>query len=236
MKTTEDSIFDSDRHERQNFEEEPLEEEELSGAKRNILLAASEVFAEQGFFRGTTREISGRASVNFAAINYYFGNKEQLYFSVLSYWKKTLLKKYPIDAINDSELPADSRLRLFIRMMLCMLMDKESPPWLGKLFTREVVIESTNAFESIVKDEIKMVFGSLYDIVAELLEDSAPRERVQLCTVSILGQCVFFYTSRPVFRSVYLAEQRIDMDNIDVLVEHVYQFSMSAILAYGPAP
>ena len=80
--------------------EEIQEEDVLSEAKRNILLAASESFAEHGFRHGTTRDIAKRANVNIGAINYHFGTKEQLYFFVLNYWKKKVLKKYPVDVFG----------------------------------------------------------------------------------------------------------------------------------------
>ena len=48
-----------------------------------ILDAALEVFAEQGLGSGTLREITQRAEVNLAAVNYYFGSREALVRAVL---------------------------------------------------------------------------------------------------------------------------------------------------------
>ena len=57
-------------------------------ARLKILEAAGEVFAEGGYRDVTVREICRKASVNVAAINYYFGDKEGLYEAVLSEFRK----------------------------------------------------------------------------------------------------------------------------------------------------
>lgn len=52
--------------------------------RERIIAAAKEVFIEQGFDLATVREITLRADVNVAAINYYFGSKEELISEVLN--------------------------------------------------------------------------------------------------------------------------------------------------------
>lgn len=46
--------------------------------EENILFAAEKLFAEQGFDKTSTREISREANVNISMISYYFGSKEKL--------------------------------------------------------------------------------------------------------------------------------------------------------------
>ncbi len=48
-----------------------------------LLDAARDVFAESGYYNATVRDISMRAGVNVAAINYHFGDKLELYTEVL---------------------------------------------------------------------------------------------------------------------------------------------------------
>jgi AcrR family transcriptional regulator len=49
-----------------------------------MLNAAEELFAERGYHGTSVRQITERAAVNLAAINYHFKDKESLYRSVLS--------------------------------------------------------------------------------------------------------------------------------------------------------
>lgn len=52
--------------------------------RERIISAARDVFIEQGFDLATVREITLRANVNVAAINYYFGSKDELISEVLN--------------------------------------------------------------------------------------------------------------------------------------------------------
>ena len=51
--------------------------------KDQILDAAEDLFAEQGFAATSMRQLTARASVNLAAVNYHFGSKEDLAVAVL---------------------------------------------------------------------------------------------------------------------------------------------------------
>ena len=46
--------------------------------RERLLEAAGEVFAERGFREATVRGICKRANANNAAVNYHFGEKEEL--------------------------------------------------------------------------------------------------------------------------------------------------------------
>ena len=58
-------------------------ERDPEGRKERILTAAGAVFSKAGFDAGSVREISRRARVNVAAVNYYFDSKAGLYREVL---------------------------------------------------------------------------------------------------------------------------------------------------------
>jgi len=55
-----------------------------TSARERILLAALQVFAEQGFDGARTRDIAERASANLGLIQYYFEGKEQLWRAAVS--------------------------------------------------------------------------------------------------------------------------------------------------------
>lgn len=53
--------------------------------EENILFAAEELFATQGFAGTSTREICKAANINISMISYYFGSKEKLYEKLVEY-------------------------------------------------------------------------------------------------------------------------------------------------------
>jgi len=60
-----------------------MTQEELT-TKDKIIEVAHKLFADKGFNGASIREIAKEASVNIAAINYHFGNKESLYSATIS--------------------------------------------------------------------------------------------------------------------------------------------------------
>jgi len=54
------------------------------GTKTRILDAAEDIFIEQGFEAMSLRQITSRAAVNLAAVNYHFGTKEALIHAMLA--------------------------------------------------------------------------------------------------------------------------------------------------------
>jgi AcrR family transcriptional regulator len=85
------------------------------GARNQILKAAIEVFAEQGYSGAATREIAGRANVKLSLLSYYFGGKEGLWHACA----QTILKGYAgrLNRIRaqGSGLDAKARLKILLR-------------------------------------------------------------------------------------------------------------------------
>lgn len=59
---------------------------EYSEKQIQIMEAAEQLFAEQGFAGTSVRDIAEKAGVNLAMISYYFGSKEKLMEAMFSYW------------------------------------------------------------------------------------------------------------------------------------------------------
>ena len=73
-----------------------------SWSRASSTRSATDVFAENGFDRAPVREITRRASVNQAAINYHFGGKEALYHEVL---------RLAVAALSDASLLDEKKNR-----------------------------------------------------------------------------------------------------------------------------
>jgi len=87
------------------------------GARERIILAAIDILEKDGARGITTRRIAVEAGVNSAAVNYYFGSKEELVRQVLSL---TLSHGFTdwIEILRDGSLDAPSRLYAVLSIML----------------------------------------------------------------------------------------------------------------------
>ncbi|MGI8966525.1 MAG: CerR family C-terminal domain-containing protein [Limisphaerales bacterium] len=202
---------------------EPLSAE----TRQNLLEAAGKVFAEVGFRAATVREICQRAQANIAAVNYYFGDKEKLYSEVLRFSQQRALEKYPPDFGLKSNAPAEQRLNAFVHSFLLRIFDESPVARHAKLMAREM-IEPTSALDLLVAERIRPLAQQLSGIVRELLGAGASRELIRLSSMSIVSQCVFYHHCRPVVQRLF-PEQKFSVRDIDLLAEHITQFSLAAL-------
>jgi TetR/AcrR family transcriptional regulator, regulator of cefoperazone and chloramphenicol sensitivity len=197
------------------------------GTRERLLQAAGEVFAEHGFRAATVREICGRAKVNVAAVNYHFRDKEGLYAEVLKYAHRYALETYPPTPRPDATATPEERLRIFVHSFFRRILDEGRPAWHGKLMAREIV-EPTAALDDVVGRSIRPQQEVLVSIVRDLAGPDVPRSRVQLCVLSVVGQCLHFYLARPVITRLY-PSVTYSQEQIEELADHVTGFSLAAI-------
>ena len=196
----------------------------------SILEAAGEIFAEQGFRKTTVREICKRSGVNLAAINYYFGDKERLYLAVLKYYRELAIQKYPITFdFNEKDTPKE-KLSNFIHTFIYRFLEEGKMALFGKLLAREFT-ESTGALDVLVDEFIRPTFIKLSSIVREILGNKSTDKQVELCAMSIIGQCLYFRNARPIIFRLRYKEGYTDED-IKEIAEHIINFSLKGLRNY----
>jgi AcrR family transcriptional regulator len=89
----------------------PVAARRSDDAKRRILSAAQEIFAEKGYESATVRQIAARASIHASMINRYFETKEQLFALAC----ETRLNFPDLSRFNKSEI-GDRLAEKFIRL------------------------------------------------------------------------------------------------------------------------
>ena len=203
------------------------EESEQTKTRERILTAACEVFAKQGFRDTTIRDICQQATVNVAAVNYYFGSKENLYEEVCKYlFGLSLGNADPRFTLNEGNTPEEN-LRKFIRDFLVNLLSQDRSNWRHMIMSREMV-DPTSALTIVIRDMIKPRFQQLYSVVESLLGENAQDELIRRCCLSITGQCLYYRFAQPVVLKLN-PQQKFDKTGIEKLANHIAQFSLNAI-------
>ena len=195
--------------------------------QQKLLAAACEVFAENGFKNTTVRDICNRAEVNVAAINYHFGNKEKLYEAVWENSNRAAVKKR-MDELDLARTDApEIRIRLFVKTLLRNILDQNRPEWDFRIVAHEM-ISPTAAFDKIVDRVVRPGFLFLRDLVQEILGEDVPKEKIEKCTLSIVGQCLYYRFANPVVRQL-LPEQTFYEKGLEEIADHITEFSLAAL-------
>ncbi len=208
-----------------------INEKKITAKAESILESAGEIFAQQGFRRTTVREICKRCKVNLAAINYYFGDKERLYLACLKYYQSIAAKTIPLNfGINPSD-PPQKNLGTYIQTFMFRLLQEDKQTLFGRLLAHEF-FEPTGALDSLIEESIKPSFYFLSSLVREVLGNNLPEKKVELCTMSIIGQCFYFRNAQPVIFRLR-GKDKYSNDDIKEIADHIINFSLKALESYS---
>ncbi|UCE78407.1 MAG: TetR/AcrR family transcriptional regulator [Nitrospiraceae bacterium] len=159
----------------ENFETQQVD------TKQRILDAAEHLFAHEGFKGTSLRDVTGRAGVNLAAVNYHFGSKEALLRAVMERRLIPLnqVRIERITKVRDSALqkgqrpPVKELLRAFIEPTLQF---KESSPGaedfvalVGRSFS-DPDDTVRNVFMKLIWPLFQLIFETFHEALPELSE------------------------------------------------------------------
>ena len=163
-----------------------------------VLEAAGRVFAERGFAEATSKEICERAGVNAAAVNYYFGGKENLYEEVLVEAHRQVLSLEDLDEILLSGDAPEEKLRAFLKRMI-KTAALSAELWGIKVYLREMASPSqfvTKAMATTVLPKADKLRALVREITG-LPQDSPRLQRATGFTViPCIGMIMFPETLR----------------------------------------
>jgi len=191
--------------------------------RRKLIDAAGAVFAERGLHAATTKEITKRAGVNGAAINYHFRDKFELYAAVIRH----ALSITPVaqSARVLTGRPED-RLRAHVEELIDDLYSPSRPAWRATLLAHEFV-QPTAALDGVMEELIRPRANLVHDIVRGILGPKASEEQVLRAAMSIGAQCFMYLYQSEVVRRLH--PQLVRDENPGKVVEHIVEFSLAAL-------
>lgn len=193
--------------------------------RARLLEAAGREFAEKGFRAATIRAIIRRVGANLAAVNYHFGDKENLYtLAVIEAHRGCAgAASGPGDDASDPAARLRAQVRHFLGDVLAV--DKAGS-WHHDLMLRELV-RPTAASETLVREVIRPRFRRLCEVLQQIRPDLEGR-RLEATVFSVVGQCLFYKIGRSIGERVVGVAAFGALD-LDYLTDHITAFTLAAL-------
>jgi TetR/AcrR family transcriptional regulator, regulator of cefoperazone and chloramphenicol sensitivity len=204
--------------------------EDQDPTKVRLIEAAGEEFAGKGYDAARVRTICDRAGANVAAVNYHFGDKEQLYVETVLDAHRCGMELGEYDALAASG-PAE-QLRCFIHHFLTRVLAINHPEdWRHRLMLREM-LQPTSASDVLVRESIRPHFERLQQVMRQFCPDADER-KLNALSFSVIGQCLHYRMARPVTERLIGPEAFHALD-LDFLTDHITSFCLAALGSVPP--
>jgi TetR/AcrR family transcriptional regulator, regulator of cefoperazone and chloramphenicol sensitivity len=198
--------------------------------KERILDAAEVLFAQKGYQAVSVREITSTAECNLAAVNYHFGNKENLYLEVFrSRWVPRAVRvreSFSKAVAGQTSLSVPTVVRAVAQAFVEGPLSDEERLRHSQLMTREMT-QPTKAFELVAQQVIEPFFKEVGEKLSSVLSDEMGQEQMLLNIFSIFSMVLYFNFAR-------VAVSRLTGHQYDTafrarLVEQITQFSLKGL-------
>lgn len=198
--------------------------------KERILDTAEALFAQKGYQAVSVREITSAARCNLAAVNYHFGNKENLYLEVFkSRWAPRagrIQESFRKSLAGRDSLSTTALVRALAQAFVEGPLSDEERLRHSQLMTREMT-QPTKAFEHVAEKVIQPFFKELAERLRSVLTDKLGEEQMLLNIFSIFGMVLYFNFAR-------VAVSRVTGREYDAafkarLVEQITEFSLKGL-------
>jgi AcrR family transcriptional regulator len=204
--------------------------EEQDPTKVRLIEAAGEEFADKGFDATRIRSICDRAGANVAAVNYHFGDKEQLYVETVLDAHRCSMELGEYDAAVAAG-PAE-QLRSFIHHFLTRVLAINHPQdWRHRLMLREM-LQPTSASDVLVRESIRPHFERLQQVMRQFCPEADER-KLNALTFSVIGQCLHYKMARPVTERL-IGQEALGALDLEFLTDHITSFCLAALGSIPP--
>ena len=145
--------------------------------KERILHAAEDLFAQHGFAGTSLRQVTSRADVNIAAVNYHFGSKENLVHEVFKHRMDEMSEKR-LSALSEAIArdPADLNgiLLAFIQPALALTLDRHGASFVRVL--ARAYAEKNDGLRNFLSENYGQVLREFAKAIANCLPQLSKEE------------------------------------------------------------
>lgn len=198
--------------------------------KERILNEAEVLFAQRGYHAVSVREITTAAECNLAAINYHFGNKQNLYIEVFrSRWvpraKRVRACFRESLAAQDTVSPKAVAQALAEAFLKGPLSDEERQRH-HQLMVRELG-QPTKVFDLVAEQVLRPFFKGLAEILRSVMPKDLDEEHLMLNVLSTFAVVLYFNFARVAVTRI--TGREYDEEFKTLLVEHIAKFCRTGL-------
>lgn len=150
-----------------------------------LLNAACQIFVDKGYRDATVADICETAQANIAAVNYHFGNKDNLYRQV---WTQVLALYEPLEADRQRLTTPESAEEVFYDFVVDRLEWLVGGDQLERLIHSELV-QPTGLVDDLRVEALQKTRQHFLDVIQAVAGGRLSDENVELCCTSVLSQC-----------------------------------------------
>jgi AcrR family transcriptional regulator len=154
--------------------------------KSRIIKESTTLFGKKSYAEVTIKDICQKAQCNIAAINYHFGNKEELYCEIFEQAYQKTIQTIAKKTVN---LPPRCELEALIDLRLESILFPTEKHSFSQLINQEIQTPSP-IHQFITSKYLTLMFDRLKETIKACLGPSATPLQVQLSAFSVRSLCI----------------------------------------------
>ena len=205
---------------------DPMVTETLTSSRDQILDAAEDLFARKGLDGTTVKDIGVAAGQNPALLYYYFGNKEELYRTVLHRVVSAMVARAGAALGTGSSPSPPDAIRALITAQVEFLITHPRAP---KLLVREMIDHDARRAEAMLLETAAGLFQRLCRVIEQGQREGLFRPGLEprFAAVSTVAQGMYFAVARPAIRLFF--GEVVSEATGRAFAKHAGEFAVSAL-------
>jgi AcrR family transcriptional regulator len=216
-----------------NLDYENIPTKEARATRKRLLEAAEEMFAQKGFDGTSIRDITTKAKRSPAAINYFFGDKRELYEELFRLRLREMCEsRLNTIKIVMSEKGKPTLEKLFHAYSVDFIkpfLDPQKNQRFMQIFFREMA-ESRLPKNMFLDELAAPTLTAMEEAIAVICPNINEHDAL-MCVLSLTGQLVHIMQVKVLFDGAQ--GHSIASINIDESINHIVKFSVAGIRAYA---
>ncbi len=202
-------------------------------AQERLLNAAEELFAVKGVDGTSIRELATSANCNIASVNYYFGDKKELYEELfrrrLREMRKSRLNTIKEVMTGNKKPTLEKLFHAYSVDFIKPFLDPQQSQRFMQIFFREMADQRLP--KNMFLDELAAPTLTAMEEAIAVICPNINKHDALMCVLSLTGQLVHIMQVKVLFEGA--KGHSITSINTDESIDHIVKFSVAGIRAYA---